>query len=206
MSATYISSAILAGGHSTRMGTDKALLRLHPGGQTLIETVVARLTEAGLPPALIVADTPGRYDWLGIRGEVDVIPGAGALGGILTALTYSPGPRTLVVACDMPHLNPALLRFMAAIPLEADALVPRWVDESGTLRLEPLHAIYTAPCIEPIRAKIEAGRLKATDTLADLNLQYVEESELRSYDPTLNSFRNVNTPQDWAALVSLHSE
>ena len=196
-----IASAILAGGHSRRMGTDKALLRLHPDGPALIETVVARLTEAGLPPALIVTDTPERYDWLDIRSVTDVIPGAGALGGILTALTHSPEELTFIVACDMPLLNPALLRYMASLPFDADAFVPRWTEADGSARIEPLHAVYSAQCIEPVRARIEVGKLKVTDTLDDLEVRYIEEADLRRYDPTLSSFRNVNTPQDWAEMA-----
>jgi molybdopterin-guanine dinucleotide biosynthesis protein A len=201
MSMTHTASAILAGGRSTRMGTDKALLRLHPGGATVIETVASRLTEAGLPPALIVTDTPGRYVRLGIRGVTDVVPGAGALGGILTALTHSPEELTLIVACDMPLLNPALLRYIASLPFDADAFVPRWTAEDGSPRVEPLHAVYSGRCLEPIRARIAAGKLKVTDALADLDVRFIEETDLRRFDPTLSSFRNVNTPQEWADLL-----
>src|SRR6266511_914784 len=82
-------AAILAGGRSTRMGTNKALLRIEPGGPTLIELVVARLIEAGIPPTLLVTSPatlmPDEYAFLGLPTAPDDIPGAGALGGILTA-------------------------------------------------------------------------------------------------------------------------
>ena len=200
MSIEQTAAVILAGGRSLRMGADKALLRQHPGGPTLLEIVVSRLSEAGLPPALLVAGTPDKYSWLNIPTVTDEIPGAGTLGGILTALVYSRAPRTFIVACDMPLLNPALLHFMALLPLTADALVPRWSGENGSLQLEPLHAIYTPRCIEPIRRRLAAGNLRVTDALNELNVQYIEEAELRCLDPHLESFRNLNTPEEWASL------
>ncbi len=193
---------ILAGGRSARMGTNKALLQMRPGGPTIIEAVIAHLTEAGLPPTLLVTNTSQDYSLLGIEMAEDTIEGAGALGGILTALTHSPHTHTLIIACDMPLLNPALLRHMASLHGEFDAFVPRWTDAAGRTHVETLHAIYTTRCIEPIRARIAQGKLKVSDLLADLHIRYLEDEELRRYDPNLQSFRNVNTPEEWQAVIS----
>jgi molybdopterin-guanine dinucleotide biosynthesis protein A len=182
------------------MGSNKALLQLHPGGPTLIETVVARLREADLPPTLLVTNTPQDYAFLGIQTVLDDIQGAGALGGILTALSHSPYPRNLIVACDMPLLNPALLKHMASLPDDNDAIVPRWTDSDGRLQVETLHAIYSTRCIEPIRRRIVEGKLKVADLLNDISVRYLEGPELRRYDPHLNSFRNINTPGELEAL------
>ena len=183
------------------MGTDKALLRLHPGGPTLIEAVAARLTEADLRPTLLITNRPDNYAWLGIPMFPDDVPGGGALGGILTALTHSTHQRTLVVACDMPLLSPPLLRYMASLPGEADAIVPRWTDEEGRTHVETLHAIYSTRCIEPIRRRIGEGKLKVADALSDFCVRYLSEEECRRYDPHLLSFRNVNTPGDFRGIV-----
>src|SRR5690349_17930447 len=91
-----VGAAILAGGESKRMGQDKALLRLTPDGPTLIETVVARLAEAGYRSPLLVANAPNDYALLGLPTFPDSIQGKGALGGILTALQRSPQERVLV--------------------------------------------------------------------------------------------------------------
>ncbi len=194
--------AVLAGGASTRMGTNKALLRPRPNTPSLIETVVARLSEAGLAPHLLVTNSPQDFAFLNIPIVTDDIPGEGSLGGIYTALNHPTDERTLIVACDMPLLNPALLRYMASLSTEADVLVPRWTDAEGNPRIEMLHAIYSRRCIEPIRKRIEAGKLKVQALLEDVSVEYLDEAELRRYDPQLESFRNINTPQEWERLRS----
>jgi molybdopterin-guanine dinucleotide biosynthesis protein A len=184
------------------MGQNKALLRLTPDGPTLIEVVVARLTEAGYPAPLLIANASGEYTFLGLPTHPDEIAGKGALGGILTALRHAPYERVLVVACDMPALNPALLRHMASIPSGYDAYVPTWVSPSGEVQVEPLHAIYSRTSIPVIESRIREGHLKLGDLLAALNVRYLTEPEVREYDPSLTSFRNINTPQEWASLAA----
>jgi molybdopterin-guanine dinucleotide biosynthesis protein A len=192
--------ALLAGGASARMGTNKALLRAHPGSPTMIEGVVARLGEAGLAPHLLVTNTPSTFAFLGIPMQPDDIPGAGPLGGIYTALHHLPYERTLMVGCDMPLLNAGLLRYMAGLPPGADVLVPRWTGAGGSSNVETLHAIYSRRCIEPMRRRIEAGRLKVQALLDEVSVRYVEEAEMRRHDPELESFRNANTPGEWEWL------
>ncbi len=192
--------AVLAGGASERMGTNKALLRAYPAGPTMMEIVVSRLSDAGFAPHLLVTNTPDLFAFLNIPTAPDDIPGAGSLGGIYTALNHLAYDHTLIVACDMPLLNPPLLRYMASLPLRGDALVPHWTGPDGTQRVETLHAIYSRRCLEPIRRRIAAGRLKVQSLLEDVSVRYLDEEELRRYDPALNSFRNVNTPQEWEQL------
>ena len=190
-------AAILAGGLSRRMGANKALLRLEPDGPTLIEVVVARLKEAGFGDGLmLVANTSDDLGFLGLTTVADELPGAGPLGGILTALVHSHHPRVLVVACDMPLLNPALLRYMAQLPDSSDVIIPRWIDKSGSVKVEPLHAIYSRRCIKAVRERLSAGNLKVQGLLDDISAQYVEEQEMRRFDPQLLCLRNINTPQD----------
>ncbi|HST04580.1 MAG TPA: molybdenum cofactor guanylyltransferase [Chloroflexia bacterium] len=197
-----IGAAILAGGANRRMGQNKALLRLTPDGPTLIEVVVARLTEAGYPAPLLIANASGDYAFLGLPAYPDDVEGKGALGGILTALRRAPYERVLVVACDMPALNPALLRHMASLPSGNDAYVPTWVSTSGEVQVEPLHAIYSRTSIPVIERRISEDHLKLGDLLAALNVRYLTEPEVREYDPSLTSFSNINTPQEWASLAA----
>jgi molybdopterin-guanine dinucleotide biosynthesis protein A len=168
----------------------------------MIEVVITRLREAGLAPDLLVTNSPDTFAFLDIPMQPDDIPDAGSLGGVYTALNHLPHDRVLVVACDMPLLNPALLRYMSSLPTDADALVPRWTDTEGKPHIETLHAIYSRRCIEPIRLRIETGRLKAQALLDDLSVRYLDENEMRRYDPRLDSFCNVNTPQEWEELRS----
>jgi molybdopterin-guanine dinucleotide biosynthesis protein A len=102
----------------------------------------------------------------------------------------------------MPLLNPGLLRYMVSLATDAEALVPRWIDAEGKVQIETLHSIYTQGCIEPIRRRIRSGRLKVHTLFNDLNVLYLDEAEMRRYDPGLDSFRNVNTPEEWERLRS----
>ena len=92
----------------------------------------------------------------------DALPEGGSLGGIYTALLHSRCGHTLVVACDMPFLSPALLRHMLALREEGeyDVIVPR-VDGYP----QGLHAVYSQACVAPIRAQIESGRLKSSASM-----------------------------------------
>lgn len=193
-------SAVLAGGRSSRMGTDKALMPLVAGGPLMIEVVVARLEEAGLDAPLLVTNNPDAYSFLGLATARDDLPGAGPLGGIFTALSRAQQGRVLVVACDMPLLSPPLLRYMAQLPDDSDAVIPRWRDDEGRERVEPLHAIYSRRCLGPLREQIEAGHLKAGDFASRIAARFLSGKEMRSYDPQLRSFLNVNTPEEWAAI------
>jgi molybdopterin-guanine dinucleotide biosynthesis protein A len=182
------------------MGANKALLRLTPSGPTVIEAVVQRLSEAGLSNPLLVTNTPGDYAFLGLESVPDDIPGAGALGGILTAVRHSGAPRTLVIACDMPLLSPALLRYMASVAGPYDALVPRTALPDGTLRPEPLHAIYAASC-EPTAARLVSSEaFKVAAFLNEINTRYLDQTVIRPHDPTLASFANANTPDEWERI------
>lgn len=193
-------AAILAGGASSRMGANKALLRLHEDGPAVVEMIVARLREAGLGAPLLVTNSPEEYQFLRLQCVGDDVEGAGALGGILTALNHAQSERVLVVACDMPLLNVDLVSYMLSLPVEYDALVPRWND-GREVRVEPLHAIYTTRCAGEIAERITAGRLKVSAFLENAGVRYVEEGDIRRYDPGLRSFYNVNTPEEWARLM-----
>lgn len=192
------SVAILAGGKSSRMGTDKSFVRVL--GVPMVERVLARVHGLGAE-TLLVTNRPGDYAYLGLPLYTDVLPGAGALGGIYSALHYAAHPRVLVVACDMPFLSRPLLAHLLALAPDFDAVVPRAAEG-----VEPLHAVYGTACLEPIRRLLDAGRYKAIGFYDDVQVRYVEEAELRRYDPRLRSFVNVNTPEEAAAAAGESGE
>lgn len=185
-----LGGVILAGGESRRMGRPKALLPV--GESTLIEAVIARLREA-CPQILIVTNTPELYRHLGIRMAPDALPGRQSLVGIFTGVLHMGGP-TFVCACDMPFLNPTLIRHLGALAEGMDVVIPRHGGE-----YEPLHAVYTPACLEPIRRCVHRhGR--NTGFLNEVNVRIVEVEEIRRFDPDLRSFVNVNTPEDYARV------
>lgn len=190
-----LTGVVLAGGQSRRMGQNKAFLPV--GEQTLVEVVLARLREA-CDDVLLVTNAPERYGHLGVRAVRDALPSGQSLVGIYTGILSAHGPA-FVCACDMPFLNPPLIRHMASLIPAADVVIPL---RRGTY--EPLHAVYTPACLGPIRRCVERqGR--NTDFLPDVRVRAVEPEEIRRFDPEMRSFVNLNTPGDYAAALRLLS-
>jgi molybdenum cofactor guanylyltransferase len=107
-----LSAAILAGGKSSRMGRDKALLPLVDGGAPMLAIVLDRLS-AVADDLLVVAVDRERYEPFGARVVPDLYPGGGPLVGIHAAVAHAKHQHCLVVACDMPFLSAPLLDRMA---------------------------------------------------------------------------------------------
>jgi molybdopterin-guanine dinucleotide biosynthesis protein A len=182
---------VIAGGQASRYGgTAKGLLEV--GGRRILDRVIASLTEAlGEPPALIAND-PAARDWApGLTVHADVVPGLGALGGILTAVELL--GATVCVAWDMPFVPAALLRGLAAGLGSADAVLP----ESGSRRgLEPLCAAYGPACGPAIRAALARGDRRAIGFHPDVTVARLGAGVvLKCGDPGVLFF-NVNAPGD----------
>ena len=195
--AAGLSGAVLAGGLSRRMGTDKALLPLRPGDPPLAVIVVERLRSVGSDVFLVTPARPG-YEALGAPLVPDAHPGAAALGGIATALAAATHDHCLVVACDLPFLNVELLRWMAAQPRDYDVLIPRLPGASrqgGGLVYQTLHAIYGKACLPAINRRLAAGDLRVVGFFDEVRVRDVSEAEVRALDPDLRSFFNANTPE-----------
>lgn len=191
-----ITAVIQAGGTSSRMGRDKAFVVLN--GTSLIEHVLRRLTGLG-DETLIVSDHPAAFSHLGMRTVPDARPGSGALVGLYSALLAARGNSVLVVACDMPFLNRALLRYQLQLSTQADVVVPFHNDN-----YEPLHAVYSRrACLPAIEASLEAGKQRLIGFYSQLRIVKVEEPTLRELDPSGLGFFNINTPQDLAHAEKL---
>lgn len=182
--------AIMAGGKSSRMGTDKSFVTLL--GKPLIEHLLDRLADLGEDERILITNRPDDYAALGLPMFTDALPDKGSLGGIYTAITYSQSDYTMVIACDMPFANPALLKYMMGLCDGAyDVIVPR-VDGYP----EGLHAVYSQACLAPIRKRLDADQLKVMGFYDDVRVRYLDEAEYQSFDPKGLSFFNVNTPQE----------
>jgi len=187
--------AILAGGRATRFhGRDKSALTI--GDARILDRQIAALGPVA-DDLLIVTSQPERYRSLGVRVVADAIEGAGALGGVYTALTASSAPGVIVVACDMPFLTTAFLAHLARAGRDVDIAIPR--TEAG---YEPLCASYARTCLEPIKARLDRGRLKVVDLVrSGLRVRELGPAELARFDPDGTLFLNVNTPDDYDAAV-----
>lgn len=188
-----LSGAILVGGRSRRMGSDKALLR--SDGEPLVARLVTILG-AACDEVLLVGGDPTRFTDLGLAASwaPDAQEGVGPLGGILGALESARYEACLTVACDMPFITRELVAAMAAQPRDYRALAYTTDD------LEPLLAIYTRACRAPLRAAIAERDLAARRFLDRIGAQSLPVEVLDLIDPDRRCATNINTPDDLAAL------
>lgn len=192
---SYTASAVLlAGGLSSRMGTNKALLRFDDG-TTVIERI-ANVAAQACDEVVLVTNTPADYAFLHLPTVIDAYPGAGSLGGICTGLLHSSRPRVLALSCDVPLVQVGLLRYLLGRQIDQDFVVPLVAG-----RQQPLLAVYAKTCLPVMRAQIEAGDLMVRHALQKLHGSVLPQEELRP--EWLPSFHNMNTPQDWEALRTL---
>ena len=182
---------VLAGGESSRMGRDKALLELR-GVSLLVRTVSLVESVVARPTVIGHAD---RYRSLGLHTIADDWPSAGPLGGIATALRTSEASWSLVVACDLPYLTKAWLNYLVGRALAAEAadvLLPL------TLRgAEPLCAMYHKRCEPAIHRALDRGTRKVTDALAGIQLETIDPAKWEAFDPDGLLFKNMNSPADY---------
>jgi molybdopterin-guanine dinucleotide biosynthesis protein A len=186
-----VDAAILAGGRARRFGgRDKA--SLHVGRGSILDRQLAALRAVADRIVLVTAD-PARYRDKHVHAVTDLLPGAGALGGIYTALATATTDQVLVVACDLPFLTGAFLGCLAALGVgpDEDAVVPRSQDG-----LQPLCAVYSRRLLEPMRQQIATGHLKIVDFLATVRVRELQPHDLAEYDPEGTLFFNVNGPAE----------
>ena len=188
---------VLAGGQSSRLGVDKAMLSL--GGAPLLQTVVQRVSQV-CPRVIVAVDRPGRYRRLGLaaRFVADASPGLGPLAGLQSGLRACSTGHALVVACDLPFLNVELLRYMAGLPRSYQALLPR----SGG-RDHPLHAVYARSCLPEVDALLAAGGGSMQQLLGRLDVRRLDDRDLRRIDPDGLSLLNLNEQPDLERARSL---
>lgn len=189
------SLVVLAGGRSRRMGQDKA--GLSAGEATLLEHIVRRLAPV-VDEVIIAGGAP--VDRIAARVVADRYPGAGPLAGMHAGLRATTAAHAWVVACDLPDIEPALGSLLLRHAAGVDAVVPRV--ESKPQGLCAIYDVRLATCIERL---LVLGDRRVTSLLAGASVRYLESAELGEVDPALRSFRNLNTPADYAAWLSSRS-
>ncbi len=183
---------------SSRMGQNKALMPFL--GQPLIAHVASRLKQLG-DDLIVITNQPQDFAFLGLPLYSDLRPGAGALGGLYTALSVARGAFVAAVACDMPFVNPVLLQAQYHLLQDeaVDAVVPR-----SPMGFEPLHAVYRQEtCLPAIRAAVENGERKMIGWFSAVQVRVMEPGEVAVYDPEFISFVNVNNPEEFRRAEQL---
>ena len=186
-------AAIIAGGRARRFGgRDKS--RLLVQGRPIIDRQIEILQQLAAT-VFIVSPDAGRFADLGIPVHADLIPQAGAMGGLYTALATSSAERVLTVACDLPFLDAGLLGRLMELSDDHDAA---WVRTPRGP--EPLLACYRQSARETIRREIDAGRLKASDLDTALDIAAMGLEEVERFGPADRLLANINTPDDWERI------
>jgi molybdopterin-guanine dinucleotide biosynthesis protein A len=180
---------ILAGGASSRMGRNKALLpfRGRPLLHHLLDVLKPLFSEI-----LLSANDPAPYSAFGLRVVPDLFAERSSLAGVHALLKAATAPRVFVVACDLPFLNPDLIRKLLSNPGDFDVIIPE--SDEG---LEPLHAIYSQNCIPAIEQAAADGHWKMTGFHRGLWVDTVPVFDEEWLVEGRSPFTNANTPEDW---------
>ena len=194
-----INCIILAGGKSVRFGHDKILEKI--GTASLLEKVISCVNPLS-NKIIIVTSKERSFGQLAKHPKIsvvsDILPGQGSLGGIYTGLVKSDSIYNLVVAADMPFLSESLLRYMIKASDGFDFILPHigeWY--------EPLHAIYSKNCIDPIKSILEQGHKVIVKLFDYVKVRYIEAEEVDRFDPKHLSFFNINTKEDMERAIML---
>lgn len=187
-----VSAVILAGGRSSRMGSNKALLP-YRGGR-FIEAIHRQLAEM-FAEVILVTNNPEQYDFLPCRTVPDRYTGCGVLAGIHSGLYHSLSPAIFAVACDMPYLSEHLIRHLTNQADERGVVIPE-----SPVGIEPLHAVYGRGCLPAVETVLMAGEMKIRSFFDRVPVTRVSADEVETFDPGFNSFRNINTPDEYFQL------
>ncbi len=179
---------VLAGGQSTRMGRDKALIEI--GGQPLIGSAVNLLK--ALTERVVVLGPEENYGFLGVPVLPDLVPSRGPLSAIYTGLERSSTDANLFLACDMPLMEGTFLKLLVERAPLADAVLMRLDDG----KLEPLCAVYNRSCLPTVKANYERQRFKLSNLFPNLRTHYLTEADLEDLELDRRIFTNLNDPGD----------
>jgi molybdopterin-guanine dinucleotide biosynthesis protein A len=186
-----MTSIILAGGKSSRLGRNKALQVIE--GKSLIQWVVDHL--AILTTEIIIATAHGEAipcsSAVRIKTVGDIYPGKGPLGGIHSGLIASSSSWAIVVGCDTPFLSIGLLEYMTQVLADSDVALPR-IGEF----VEPLCAVYSKNCVAPIQELLEQDERQIRKLFTMVKVRYIEEDKINRFDPEHLSFFNINSQDD----------
>ena len=193
MQATAI---IMAGGDSTRMGQDKAMLSVSERGnpQPMIKHIADQLRPY-FNQILVSSNDTSKYGFLGLEVVPDKVKGHGPLGGIASALNTSASELNFVVACDIPQVDTVLMKTMLRQAGDFDAVVPK----IGWSNYEPLFAVYKKDVLATVEAALLSGNNRIIDALAGCKVKYMNIADA-------GQLKNINTMDDYREFIGKESD
>jgi molybdopterin-guanine dinucleotide biosynthesis protein A len=191
---------ILAGGLNTRFkGKDKALI--HVGRKQVIDRLSDIFCDL-FDEKILVTNNPIKYIAWDFKLATDIFPIRSSLTGIHASLFFTTNPYVFVTACDTPFLKKEIVEFLIGnIEAGVDVIIPE--TDAG---LEPLCAVYSTRCLKPVEHNIRQQKLKIQQFFNTVRVKKIPEKDLRSKDPDLISFFNINTPADLHLAESIEAE
>lgn len=188
-----VTAVVLAGGASSRMGVNKALLKL--GDKTMIERVVNPLKDI-FEEVIVVTNSPHEYKMLKdvvFIKDHPITEKRNSLIGLYSGLVECKTDYMFVTGCDMPFINKDLINYMANLTeeekgKEKDVIIPFIGGH-----YQPLYAIYRKSAIPEFENLIKANRYKITDVLLNLQVMKIIEEVVKDYDFKMTCFENINT-------------
>ncbi len=196
-----MNAVLLAGGESSRFGSDKALLAF--AGVTLIEYIFHNLDQNF--SKVIIVGSKDKYDFIkGAELHEDIYQDKGPLAGIYTGLYFSESNYNFICGCDMPFLSGQYFDFLkkeAAENPEAEIVVPQFKGY-----LEPLAAFYQRSLLTEIREEILANNLKIKSFYKKSRKKIINEELLKRNFRLEKLFFNLNYPEDQKKAVSYLKE
>jgi len=190
------SGIILAGGSSSRMGRDKSLMVYNQ--QTLIERTVNELRKV-VDEIVIASNNTSKYGIPGVIEVPDLYPGMGPLAGIHAGLKQIKHQYAFVISCDMPLFRAELAKYLLELSPGYDVVVPQ-INEYH----EPLCAVYSKNCIEPMENCLKAGVKKIYLFYPQVRILMVGREEIEKIGVPEELFYNLNTPEDYRLLLMRH--
>ena len=189
-----MNAIILAGGKSSRFGSDKAFVRIE--GTSLIKKQV-KLLKKLFKKIIIVTNSPDKYKIKGVKVIGDLISGFGPLSGIHAGLLASDSHYNFIVGCDMPFLNQGLIRYMISKCEGFDIVAPRL--KKG---YEPLFAVYSRNCIPTIENILSKDNFKVRQLFKKVKVKQIREREINKFAEPETIFFNINTLQDLCRITT----
>jgi molybdopterin-guanine dinucleotide biosynthesis protein A len=192
-----LTGVVLAGGRSSRLGYDKRRLRLWGEEHSTLLDHTVQIINTLCDETIVVLNDAEEWPELSARTVPDCWPNGGPLGGIVSALRVMRHDYALVVAADMPFLNPILLSALCSVPRDYDALVPQqYRAQNRELRPEPLHAIYARHCCASFMTQLMADDVAVYRALTTVRTRYLPPTYCTHVDVNGEAFWNINTVED----------
>ncbi len=186
----HISAYILAGGKSSRMGTDKGLLLFH--GKPLIERIIEELNVV-FESVTIVSNNP-EYEKFRLEVVKDLIENIGPAGGIHSAMNHATAEKIFVVSCDMPFINHEAVEYIVENSGEAQIAVPLFQRS-----VQPLFGLYSVNCLPQWSRLLEHGVNKLQQMISHFKLLKIDVNGIRPFNEIL--FMNVNDKNDFTKAL-----